>query len=105
LRCSHGTAQAGDFEGQGIALEAACSCGHKRIIPGFLLRLYGPEARLYPFALELLGANRVVAATAPQPLAALLLGTIVPSNQFRSPPVSAQLEPAVRHYHNKPSAA
>jgi hypothetical protein len=47
------TPRLGDFEGQGLALEAACRCGHVRIIPpAFLLKLYGPEARLYPFVLE-----------------------------------------------------
>jgi hypothetical protein len=50
------TPRLGDFEGQGLAVETTCRCGHKRIIPPrFLLKLYGPEARLYQF---LLGARR-----------------------------------------------
>jgi hypothetical protein len=47
------TPRLGDFERQGLAVQAVCRCGHRRIIPpGFLLKLYGPEARLYPFVLE-----------------------------------------------------
>jgi hypothetical protein len=43
----------GDFERQGLALEAVCDCGHRRTITArFLLKLYGPETRLYPFVLE-----------------------------------------------------
>ena len=50
------TPRLGDFERQGLALEVVCDCGHRRTIhPRFLLRLYGPEARLYPFVLQKLG--------------------------------------------------
>jgi hypothetical protein len=48
----------GDFDKQGLAVEAACVCGHKRVIrPAFLLKFYGPETRLYPFVLVQLGAR------------------------------------------------
>ena len=50
------TPRLGDFDRLGLAIEAVCRCGHKRVIlPRFLLKLYGPEARLYPFVLAQLG--------------------------------------------------
>jgi hypothetical protein len=47
------TPRLGDFERQGLAVRVLCACGHRRVIrPAFLLKLYGPEMRLYPFVLD-----------------------------------------------------
>jgi hypothetical protein len=47
------TPRLGDFERLGLDVEVVFSCGHRRIVhPRMLLKLRGPETRLYPFVLE-----------------------------------------------------
>jgi hypothetical protein len=47
------TPRLGDMERLGLVIEAACTCGHRRVIrPAFLLKFQPATTVLYPFVLE-----------------------------------------------------